>query len=180
MLKDQGARIEVDGGSGPGLEKRALQGVKVDGWVGLVTQLSLTILRSASPPCPDDPPLNLRAQERVASLTAPPFPSWVQCTQVGPEHNSLSVGVTSSIADLRARGLCVSVGVSVGVYVCVRCSWVCVYLCPSMSAPVCGYICGRAVCLNILCAYRVAVCLCGLSVSGGSGCIYTGWESVLT
>lgn len=168
--------------SGPRIGKAGTPGSE-GRWVGgiLVVQLRITILPSANPPCPDDPPLSLRAQERVASPNAPPFPSWVQCTQVGPEHNSLSVGVASSIADLYARGLCVSVGVSVGVYVCVCCSRVCVYLCPSMSAPVCRYIymCVSgsgskcAVCLQSCCMFV-------RSVSGGSECIYTGWKSVST
>lgn len=43
-------------------------------WTGgiLVIQLSIAILPSASPPCPDEPPTKPRAQKRVASLTAPP------------------------------------------------------------------------------------------------------------
>lgn len=72
-----------------------------------VAQLSITILPSASPPCPDEPPTKPQAPKEGRKPNYPP-PSWVQCTQVGPEHN-LSVGVANSIADLCARGLCVSI-----------------------------------------------------------------------
>lgn len=74
MLRDQGARIEVDGGPGPGLEKRGLTPESEGRWMGgiSVTQLDITILPSASPPCPEEPPTKPQGPKRVGSLTAPP------------------------------------------------------------------------------------------------------------
>lgn len=159
MLRDQGARIEVDGGPGPGLEKRGLQRVKVDGWVGF--QLASSVSPSFHHPHPVlmNPPTEPQGPKEGSKPNCPPFPSWVRCTKVGPGHN-LSVGVANSIADLCARGLCVSVGVSVGVYVCVFVVpgfvFTCASLCLSLFV---GISLWPVVCLNILCPCRVAVCL---------------------
>lgn len=69
------ARIEVDGGPGPGSEKPGLTPGSEGRWVGgvLVAQLSITILLHPHPVLMT--PLRPRARERVASLTAPPLPS---------------------------------------------------------------------------------------------------------
>lgn len=62
MLRDQGAGIEVDGGPGPGLEKRGLRRVKVDGWMGfqLPNSVSPSFLQHPHPALMN-PPLSLRA-----------------------------------------------------------------------------------------------------------------------
>lgn len=130
-------------------------------WKGgiVVAQLSITILPLASPPCPDEPPTKPQDPRGDSKPNCPPIPSWVQCTQVGPEHN-LSVGVANSLTDLCARGLCVSVGVSVGVYICVFAVsgfvFTCAPLCLSLFVDLSLWL---VACLNVMCAYGVAVCL---------------------
>lgn len=92
----------------------------------------------------------------------------------------MSEGVANFIADLCARGLCVSVGVSVGVYVCVFVVPGFVFTCaPLCLSPVCrsksvaGGVSKYAVSLQSCCMLERSVC-------GGSGYIYTEWESVST
>lgn len=86
-LRDRDAGIGVDRGPGAQAEdwKGKLPAGNGNGWLGSIVDAQLRVPPTPLPessPCPHDIP-SVRAREGVGILTISPFPSGVQCTQVG-------------------------------------------------------------------------------------------------